>query len=226
MVLPGDELLPRADLTATRAVTIRVSAEHVWPWIVQLGQGRAGFYSYDILENLVGLNIHSTDRIVPEWQHVAVGDEIRLAPQVGLVVASLKQGRALVLSGGIPIRDTAPPYDFVWAFALRDELDGTTRLLVREQYAYTRPWARLLIEPTQVVSLVMSQKMLRGIRERAERTAAHDVIQADAEPILGDVPQQVETAQRPIPAVPEALESAYSGPLRGGSHPAATSRMA
>jgi hypothetical protein len=167
--LPGDELIANADLTATRAITIRASAEQVWPWLAQLGQGRGGFYSYDSLENLVGCDIHSADRIVPEWQDVAVGDKVRFAPEVGLDVAVLERGRSLVLRGGVPIGNTAPPYDFTWAFALRDKPDETTRLLVRERYAYTRPWAPLLVEPTEAVSFVMSQKMLRGIKDRAER---------------------------------------------------------
>ena len=80
-------MIAKADLTATRAISIRASADQVWPWIAQLGQGRGGFYSYDFLENLVGCNIHSADRIVPEWQNVAVGDEVRLAPQEGQVSA-------------------------------------------------------------------------------------------------------------------------------------------
>lgn len=167
--LPSDDLIPNADLTATRAITIRTSADQVWPWIAQLGQGRGGFYSYDFLENLVGCDIHSADRIVPEWQDVGVGDEVRFAPEVGLAVASLEQGRSLVLRGGVPIGNTPPPYDFTWAFVLRDEPDKTTRLIVRERYTYTRPWARLIVEPTEVLSFVMSQKMLRGIKERAER---------------------------------------------------------
>ena len=170
--LPGDDLIPNADLIATRAITIRAAADRVWPWIAQLGQGRGGFYSYDLLENLVGCNIHSSDRILPEWQDIKVGDEIRLAPQVGLVVAFIEQGRSLVLRGGIPIGKRAAPYDFTWAFTLRDGADETTRLLVRERYAYTRAWARLIVEPTEMLSFVMSQKMLRGIRDRAERTAA------------------------------------------------------
>lgn len=169
--LPGDALIANADLTATRAITIRASADQVWPWVAQLGQGRGGFYSYDFLENLVGCDIHSAARIVPEWQQIGVGDEVRLAPEVGLVVASLERGRSLVLRGGIPMGNIAPPYDFTWAFVLRDEPE-TTRLLVRERYAYTRPWARLLVEPAEAVSFLMSQKMLRGIKDRAERTAA------------------------------------------------------
>jgi hypothetical protein len=169
--LPGDDLIANAALSATRAITIRASASQVWPWIAQLGQERGGFYSYDWLENLARCDIHSADRIVPEWQDIVVGDEVKLAPEVGLVVASVEAGRSLVLRGGFPMGNVAPPYDFTWAFALRDEPDETTRLLVRERYAYTRPWARLVVEPAEAVSFVMTQKMLRGIRDRAERIA-------------------------------------------------------
>ena len=169
--LPGDDLIVRPDLTATRAITVRASAGQVWPWIAQLGQGRGGFYSYDFLENLAGCDIHSADRIVPRWQDIKIGDEIKLAPAVGLGVAALAPGRSLVLRGGIPVGNTPPPYDFTWAWVLRDEPDGTSRLLVRERYAYTRPWTRFLVEPVEAVSFVMSQKMLRGIRARAEQVA-------------------------------------------------------
>ncbi len=159
------------DLTATRAITIRASADRAWPWIAQLGQGRGGFYSYDFLENLAGCDIHSADRIVPEWQDIKIGDQIKLAPAVGLEVTALELGRSLVLRGGVPMGNTPPPYDFTWAWVLRDEPGGTARLLVRERYAYTRPWARFLVEPVEAVSFVMSQKMLRGIRDRAEQVA-------------------------------------------------------
>ena len=167
--LPGDELIANADLTATRAITIRASADQVWPWIAQLGQGRGGFYSYDFLENLVGCDIHSADRITPEWQEVGVGDEVKLHPEVALEVAALEPGRSLILRGGVPMGNTPPPYDFTWAFVLQDRPDGTTRLLVRERYVYTQRWAPVLVEPVAVVAFVMTQRMLRGIRERAER---------------------------------------------------------
>ena len=169
--LPGDDLIVSADLVATRAITVRTSAGRVWPWIAQLGQGRGGFYSYDFLENLAGCDIHSADRIVPEWQDIKIGDQIKLAPAVGLEVIALEPGRSLVLRGGVPMGTAPPPYDFTWAWVLRDEPDGTARLLVRERYAYTRPWARFLVEPVEAVSFVMSQKMLRGIRDRAEQVA-------------------------------------------------------
>jgi hypothetical protein len=166
--LAGDDLIPNPDLTATRAIIVRVAAEQVWPWIAQLGQGRGGFYSYDVLENLVGCDIHSADQIVPQWQTITVGDQVKLHPEVGLAVAALERGRSLVLRGGVPIGNTSPPYDFTWAFVLQEQPDGTTRLLVRERYAYTQQWAPFLVEPVAVVSFVMSHKMLRGIRDRAE----------------------------------------------------------
>src|SRR5437773_482213 len=101
---------------ATRAITVHAGAEHVWPWIAQLGQARGGFYSYDFLENLVGCNIHSADRVVPEWQDIKPGDEVRLHPDVALEVAAVNTGRWLVLRGGVPDENAPPPFDFTWAF--------------------------------------------------------------------------------------------------------------
>jgi hypothetical protein len=167
--LPGDDLIANPDLVATRAITVHALADGVWPWIAQLGQGRGGFYSYDVLENLVGCDIHSADRVVAEWQDLKVGDQVKLHPEVALGVAVVEPGRALVLRGGVPMGAAPPPYDFTWAFVVRERPEGTTRLLVRERYAYTQRWAPLLVEPVAVVAFVMSQRMLRGIRDRAER---------------------------------------------------------
>jgi hypothetical protein len=172
MTLPGDEVVPNASITATRGISIAAAADAVWPWIVQAGQGRGGFYSYDFLENLVGCDIHSADRIVPQWQSLAVGDEVRLHPEVSLRVALVYPGTALVLRGGIPMGPVAPPYDFTWAFVVLPQREGTTRLVVRERYEYTRRWSALLVEPVQLISFVMSWRMLRGIKHRAERTLA------------------------------------------------------
>jgi hypothetical protein len=97
------------DLVATRAITVRTSPGRVWPWIAQLGQGRGGFYSYDFLENLAGCDIHSADRIVPEWLDIKIGDEIKLAPAVGLEVIALEPERSLVLRGGVPMGTTRLP---------------------------------------------------------------------------------------------------------------------
>ena len=167
--LAGDEVVPEPDLTATRAITIHAGVDDVWPWIVQLGQGRGGFYSYDALENLVGCDIHSALEINPDWQHLDVGDAVRLAPELALNVAVAKPPRTLVLRGGVMPGTTVAPYDFTWTFDLSPVSAARTRLVVRERYAYTRWWARLMVEPLTVVSFLMSRRMLHGIRDRAER---------------------------------------------------------
>jgi hypothetical protein len=174
--MPGDDLLVHSDLTATRATTIRRSPNDVWPWIAQLGQGRGGFYSYDALENVVGCNIHSADRVFSEWQEVRVGDEVRLAPEVKLQVVEVDPGHALVLRGGIPMGSTPPPYDFTWSFAVHERSDGTTRLLVRERYRYLEWWAPLIVEPAAMMSFVMSRKMLHGIRDRSEKRSSAELV--------------------------------------------------
>ena len=107
--LAGDDLIANPDLMATRAITVPALADRVWPWIVQLGQGRGGFYSYDALENLVGCDIHSADRVVSQWQDLKVGDQVKLHPEVGLDVAMVEPGRALVLRGGVPMGAAPPP---------------------------------------------------------------------------------------------------------------------
>jgi hypothetical protein len=169
--LPGDEVIENANLTTTRAVTVYARADAIWPWIAQLGQARGGFYSYDALENLVGCDIHSADRIVSAWQDVTVGAQVRLAPEVAMTVATVEPGRSLVLRGGFPLGRTPAPFDSTWAFVLREQPDGTTRLVSRERYEYLRWWAALVVEPTSLISFVMSRKMLHRISERAELTA-------------------------------------------------------
>jgi hypothetical protein len=190
LALPGDDLLPRADLTATRAVAVGAAPEGVWPWIAQLGQARGGFYSYDFLENMVGCDIHSADRIVADWQSIGLGDEINLHPKVALTVAAVQPGRSLVLRGGVPMGRTPPPYDFTWAFVLRPQADGTTRLVVRERYGYLRRWAVLLVEPTELISFVMSRRMLRGIAHRAE-LASRGTNETTGPTVLSRAPQSL-----------------------------------
>jgi hypothetical protein len=162
--LPGDELLEDADLVATRAISIDAPRSAVWPWLVQMGPGRAGAYTYDWIENLFGLNMHSADRIVPEWQDLAVGDVLRSDPdRPGM--------RVEILEPGTVLSNRSEAGDWVWTFALVEEADGSTRLLSRNRIAMNGPSAgqrlgMLMMEPG---SLVMERKMLRGIKERAER---------------------------------------------------------
>jgi hypothetical protein len=165
--LAGDDLIPNLDLIATRAITAHAVADQVWPWITQVGQGRGGFYSYDALENLVGCHIHSADRVVPPVAGRR-GRRPGKAPPGGW--AGRYRGGAGPGAGAARCRaDGAAPYDTTWAFVLRERPEGTTRLLVRERYAYTKRWAPFLIEPVAAVAFVMSQRMLRRISGRAER---------------------------------------------------------
>ncbi|MFE6969911.1 SRPBCC family protein [Isoptericola sp. NPDC057653] len=179
--LPGDDLVPAADVVATRAVGIGTPPSEVWPWLVQLGYGRGGFYSHDRLERMVGLDIRSADRVEAAWQDLAVGDQVDLADGFGLRVAAMQQGRHLVLHGGGPgpggPAAGPPPFDFSWAFVLLP-WEGRavgTRLLVRERYRARGAAGRLVVEATQLVSWVMSAAMLRGIRDRAEGRLARPV---------------------------------------------------
>ena len=166
--LPGDDLIPTPGLVATRAITIEAPPARVWPWVAQLGQGRGGFYSYDWLENLAGCQIESADRIVPEWQQIAPGDNLRLHPQLALRVAAVDPERALVVDGRPPPGEPGPPYGFTWAFVLRKHPHLATRLIVRERYDYTHPWSPVVVEPLALASALMSHKMLTGIRDRVE----------------------------------------------------------
>ncbi|WP_019137215.1 hypothetical protein [Cellulomonas massiliensis] len=164
--LPGDALQPAPALVATRAVTVRATPERVWPWLVQIGQGRGGFYSYDALENAFGCRIVSAGRVVARWQHLAPGDEVRLHPRVALRVVEAEPGRWIVLRSP----DEGAPA-FTWSFVLRPGRDRTTRVVVRERYAAPTPFVRAVLEPTAAASAVMTRGMLRGLRRRVEETA-------------------------------------------------------
>jgi len=181
--LPGDDLVPHPTCRYTHAITIRASAAEIWPWLVQMGQGRGGFYSYDWLENLFGLDIHSTDRIIPELQHLEVGDGIRLHPKVSFPVAVIEPCRALVLhvrantqtGNTFELTDTMPEkyLNISWVFFLGELDEGTTRLIVRSRSDYNPSLGNALIYRvfTEPISFVMDRKMLLGIKERAEVAA-------------------------------------------------------
>lgn len=165
--LDGDSLEPQPDLVATRAISIAAPASSVMPWLRQLGHERGGFYTYDALENLVGLDMHSADEVHPEWQ-VGPGDDVLLGPGAPLRVVEAT-ATALVLQGQEPPRGGSPmPFSFTWAFVIA-EAGGGCRLLVRERYTYRTWWAALVVEPTTWIAWLMTQRMLRGVRERAER---------------------------------------------------------
>jgi hypothetical protein len=177
--LPGDELVPKAKLTATHAITINARPEEIWPWLVQIGQGRGGFYSYDWIENAMGLDIHTANQILPEFQDLQVGDLIPLsADEFGFPVAILEPQKSLVLHGdtrepgpgSAPIMKEGDYIAAVWGFHLIPQEDGNTRLVERIHIDWNDSplntvFYRVFLEPG---SFIMEQKMLQGIKARAE----------------------------------------------------------
>jgi hypothetical protein len=166
-VLPGDDLLPEADMLSTRAITIDAPPAQVWPWLVQMGSGRGGAYTYDWIENLFGLDMHSADEILPQFQDLDVGDVLPMGDQgPAMRVEVCDAPRTLVFR--------SEDGRWVWIFSLSEQW-GRTRLVSRNRIAegstsVTRRLAdRLIMEPG---SLVMERKMLIGIRDRAECSPA------------------------------------------------------
>lgn len=170
--LPGDEIKPDADLQVTHAITIEAPPEEVWKWLVQIGQDRGGFYSYDWLENLVGLDIHNADEIKPEWQELRVGDFVRGAREgwmggkfddtAGWYVVGLEPNRHLILRDEIDHGS--------WVFILRPLNEHQTRLIVRVRgergETFTKKlYSYGLLEPAH---FLMERKMMLTLKEKAE----------------------------------------------------------
>jgi hypothetical protein len=165
--LPGDDLLVDTDVVTTRAVSIDAPPEAVWPWLAQMGSGRGGLYTYDWIENLLGLHMHSVDVILSQFQDIKVGDGQTLGKSgPTLRVAICEKSQALVFR--------SDDGNWVWAFLLQPEGTGT-RLMSRNRIAIPgasrrmRWFYRYVMEPG---SLIMERKMLMGIKHRAERLVA------------------------------------------------------
>ena len=160
--LPGDDVVTNPTFNATRAITIAASPEQIWPWLLQVGVTRAGWYSYDILDNLAR---PSSRRIIPELQQVAVGDVMPLSPdgKQGMRVVSLDLPRSMIW-GTLP--------DTTWSWVLEPQADGTTRLItrIRSHYRWLSPSIAfsLLVE---FADIWMIRKMLLNVRDRAESLA-------------------------------------------------------
>ena len=169
----------------THAVTIGASPVHVWPWLTQIGQGRAGLYSYDKLENLFGCRLHSAERVVHDLQHIGVGDEVRLVPAdyrapLRFEVATVESERTLVLKAP-GTREQAFEQGFPycsWAFVLKEAEGGATRLLSRWRSDFEPGLVAELRDKwgLEVVHFLMERKMLLGIKARAERTTAPESV--------------------------------------------------
>ena len=154
--LPGDEFVADAGIQTTRAVTVEAPVEDVWPWLAQLGQDRAGFYSYEWLENLAGCRMRNTDVLHPEWQDREVGETVKLHWAHGLELTRLEPNRVFALGG--------------WYLVLERD-DGRSRLIARTRFPRgpaTAAYGLLLELP----HFIMERKMLLGIKQRAEHAPA------------------------------------------------------
>jgi hypothetical protein len=162
--LPGDELIATRDGVATRAISVDAAPEFVWPWLAQMGPApRGGIYTYDWIENLFGLDMHSADEVLEEFQNPEPGLAIEFGGNT--MVAELVEPNAHLVwrsSDG----------NWVWSFVLVPDGAGGTRLLSRNSYRLPRLIDRIGMLPMEPASLVMERKMLLGFKQRAEALAA------------------------------------------------------
>lgn len=165
-VLPGDELIVDPDGVATRAITVNAPADTLWPWIVQIGPApRGGVYTYDWIENLLGLNMHSVDDVLPEFQNPQIGDALGMGANK-MVIELVDTNHAIAWRSA--------DGNWVWSFVLHEQ-DGKTRLISRNSFRLPRLIDKIGMLPMEPGSLVMERKMLLGMKERAERLARESV---------------------------------------------------
>jgi hypothetical protein len=168
--LPGDTLLPDSGYRATRAITIHARPEHVWPWIVQMGSGRAGWYALDLLDNK---SVPSAIEILPEFQDLRLGDLIPMAvgKDIGPRVREMEPNRRMLwVTEG----------EFTWEWVLEPIDESSTRLISRIHEPYPPVFSRRMLYAVaaSVGDIVMERRQLLGIKERAERTAQESRRQA------------------------------------------------
>ena len=184
--MPGDDLVPDPKCGYTQAVTIRAPASEVWPWLVQIGYKRAGWYTHDFLHRLVGIagsvgdERGSAKRIIPELQDLKVGDVIEIAPGMGYTVAGIEKEQALILQSrmdtarweSLSSNDPFPEKYLIssWVWYLEEIDEKTTRLIVRVRSDYSPGLLSTLTTtiPNELGNLVMQPKTLRVLKQRAE----------------------------------------------------------
>jgi hypothetical protein len=181
--LPGDELVKDVKGWYQHAITINAAPADVWPWIVQLGQNKGGFYSYELLENIVGSKIHNTDDIFSEFQNTAVGDKVAMTPKAApYIVATIGLFQVFVLQLRVDLQtqetvgSTQPLpdkyQDSSWVFFLEETAEGTTRLISRSRNDWNQSKTNTFFYGIfGVISQAMDRKMLKGIKKRAEVTS-------------------------------------------------------
>jgi hypothetical protein len=159
--MPGDDLLPRAQYRSTRAITIAATPQEVWPWLVQVGYGRAGWYADDLLDNFAR---PSARRIIPELQDLEIGQRLpygrKPSERTSFIVDSFARPQWLLWRSRVRS----------WCWRLVPLPDGRTRLISRLNtfYDWRRPGMLVTVLLMEFGDYAMMRRMLRGIRERAE----------------------------------------------------------
>jgi proline iminopeptidase len=177
--LPGDDLIPEARGSSTQAISIRATAERVWPWLVQMGCGRAGWYSYDRLDNG---GTPSAQQIVPELQRLEVGDILPSRPNRpdGFQVLLIESPHLLILGAYFNLKgltslswEQAPPNAYLrstWVFILRSTGENRTRLIVRARGIWRPKFLQHLINSLAAPAhVIMQRRQLLNLKIRAER---------------------------------------------------------
>lgn len=172
MSLPGDDLVGAPAVQTTEAIWIDAPAAAVWPWLLQMGQDRGGLYSYEKLENLLGLHYHNADVIHEEWQHLAPGGVVRLAPQrwLGLSEGLVLEVVEVLDTWSIVLRATPARqhWNAVWSFHVFARWDDRCRLLIRSRTGLRHPGEVLATEVAGPGLAAVTRGMLLGIKRRAE----------------------------------------------------------
>nr|CRL76631.1 hypothetical protein CPGR_04545 [Mycolicibacterium komanii] len=191
MFLAGDELLDGPVVASTEAVWIDAPAATVWQWLVQIGQDRGGLYTFEGFENFAGLQYRNADRIHPEWQDLAPGDTVRLAPKgwMGLRDGIVLMVVDVVACESIVLRSMSPAlWDTVWSFQIVAHWDDRCRLMVRTRTRLRHPSQVLVDELAGPAKAFLTRGMLLGVKRRAQQQfqAETSVVKA-----IGDVHRTV-----------------------------------
>ena len=170
--LPGDELVANPVSQTTQAVTIHATPAQIYPWLLQIGVDRGGMYSYDWLENLFGLNVHTLDRIDSQYQSPKPGDFWGFTPKAsgdgpGVYVVRLTPNRAVL--GCFGMRSVSPtPCTGTWQLVLQPQSDGATRLILRARTDAASPMTGIFGAIFDPITFVMQRGMLLGFRDRIQ----------------------------------------------------------
>ncbi len=168
--MPGDDVVSGPNFKATRAVTIDAAPEAIWPWIVQIGFGRAGWYSYDLLDNF---GHPSAERVLPEFQRIEVGDPIPMGPggSTGVWVKAFEPYKSVLWWNKKSQLST-------WVWALSPMVDGRTRLVtrVRSRSTWRHPSTVAWMPLMELADFPMMRKCLLGIKQRAEALEHTEII--------------------------------------------------